>query len=90
MNLADMIGAQRSPAAAAAPKKPAAAVGFASGEVLGEAWHALIGYEKQDAKGKSVPFTPEEVAIVLEPRRAHERALHRHHQQPGAQGGLHL
>ena len=65
MNLADMIGAQRSPAAAAAPKKPAAAVGFASGEVLGEAWHALIGYEKQDAKGKSVPFTPEEVAIVL-------------------------
>ena len=41
-------------------------VGFASGEELGEAWHKLIGYEKKGAHGKNVPFTPDEVAVVLQ------------------------
>jgi len=73
LSLADMIGARQKPPQKPppAPKKPpalepaAAVVGFESGEELGEAWHKLIGYQKKDSEGKSVPFTPDEVAIVL-------------------------
>ena len=71
-----MIGSRRPPAA---PKTPPteqpAAVGYASAEELGVAWHELIGWQKNDANGTPVPFTPEEVAKVLKANSAFVRRV---------------